>query len=78
MQRSVARFSRSFGDWAARIHVPLATPLQSTPLSPLRNLPILPARLEYRVVAHALVLLDVEANLIVGFRYLKITNPVSM
>ena len=46
---------------------PASFPLQSTPPTLLLNLPPLPAQLEYGVVDHALVLLDVEANLIVDF-----------
>jgi hypothetical protein len=41
--------------------------LQSTPPTLLLNFPKLPPELEYRVVGRALVLLDVEANLIVDF-----------
>ena len=60
---------------AEPVHVPLrvnevypgAVPLQSTPPTLLLNLPKLPPEIEYRVVAHALVLRDVEANLIVDF-----------
>jgi len=46
---------------------PGEVPLQSTPPSLLLNLPPLPAELEYRVVGDALVLRDIEANLIVDF-----------
>ena len=46
---------------------PPATPLQSTPPSLLLNLPPLPPDLEYRVVGHALILRDIDANLIVDF-----------
>lgn len=42
-------------------------PLQSMPPSLLANLPQLPAGLDYRVVGHALVLRDVQANLILDF-----------
>jgi len=42
-------------------------PVQSTPPSVLANLPKLPPELEYRVVGNALVLRDVDANLIVDF-----------
>jgi hypothetical protein len=42
-------------------------PLQSTPPSVLVNLPKLPPEVDYRVVGHALVLRDVDANLIVDF-----------
>ncbi|HLY20154.1 MAG TPA: hypothetical protein VKR61_23160, partial [Bryobacteraceae bacterium] len=46
---------------------PEGVPLQSTPPTILLNLPKLPSELEYRVVGRALVLLDVEANLIVDY-----------
>jgi hypothetical protein len=46
---------------------PPGVPLQSTPPSLLLNLPSLPPEVEYRVIGHALVLRDVEANLIVDF-----------
>ena len=46
---------------------PEGVPLQSTPPTLLLNLPKLPPELQYRVVGHALILLDVEANLIVDF-----------
>jgi hypothetical protein len=46
---------------------PSGVPLQSTPPSLLLNLPSLPPEVEYRVIGHALVLRDVEANLIVDF-----------
>jgi len=46
---------------------PEGVPLQSTPPTLLLNLPKLPQALEYRVVGSALVLLDVEANLVVDF-----------
>jgi hypothetical protein len=46
---------------------PSGVPLQSTPPSLLLNLPSLPAEVEYRVIGHALVLRDVEANLTVDF-----------
>jgi len=46
---------------------PDGVPLQSTPPTLLLNLPKLPAALEYRVVGHALVLRDAEANLIIDF-----------
>jgi hypothetical protein len=46
---------------------PSGAPLQSTPPSLLLNLPSLPPEVEYRVIGHALVLRDVEANLIVDF-----------
>jgi hypothetical protein len=41
--------------------------LQSTPPSLLQNLPQLPPDVEYRFVGNALILRDVEANLIVDF-----------
>jgi hypothetical protein len=44
---------------------PSGVPLQSTPPSLLLNLPSLPPQVEYRVIGHALVLRDVDANLIV-------------
>jgi hypothetical protein len=46
---------------------PTRVPLQSTPPTLLRNLPILPKELEYRVVGRKLVLRDVTADLIVDF-----------
>lgn len=46
---------------------PKGVPLQTTPPTLLLNLPKLPPELEYRVVGRALVLRDVEANLIVDF-----------
>ena len=42
-------------------------PLQTTPPSVLANLPKLPPEVEYRIVGNALVLRDVDANLIVDF-----------
>jgi hypothetical protein len=42
-------------------------PLQSTPPTLLANLPQLPPGFDYRVVGHALVLRDVQANLILDF-----------
>jgi hypothetical protein len=42
-------------------------PLQSTPPTLLLNLPPLPAEVDYRVVAHNLVLRDAKASLIVDF-----------
>ena len=69
-----SRIRRSLADAepvAVPIHVndayPASVPLQSTPATLLRNLPVLPPQLEYRVVGHDLVLLDVGANLIVDF-----------
>jgi hypothetical protein len=46
---------------------PAGVPLQSTPPSILLNLPSLPPELEYRLVGRALILRDIEANLIVDF-----------
>lgn len=46
---------------------PKTVPLQSTPPTLLLNLPKLPPDLQYRVVGRALVILDVEANLVVDF-----------
>jgi hypothetical protein len=46
---------------------PTTVPLQSTPATLLQNLPVLPQELEYRVIAHNLVLRDIEANVIVDF-----------
>jgi hypothetical protein len=44
---------------------PANVPLQSTPPSLLLNLPRLPKELEYHIVGHSLIILDVEANLVV-------------
>jgi len=44
---------------------PAGIPLQSTPPTLLENLPPLPPELEYHLVAHELILLDVKANLVV-------------
>jgi hypothetical protein len=46
---------------------PSGVPLQSTPASLLLNLPPLPKGLEYRVVDHALLLRDTEANVVADF-----------
>jgi hypothetical protein len=46
---------------------PAGVPLQSTPPSILLSLPALPPELEYRLVGQALILRDIEANLIVDF-----------
>jgi hypothetical protein len=56
-------------DLALRVNeaYPQRVPLQSVPPTLLQNLPMLPPELEYRVVGHALVLRDVEADLIVDF-----------
>jgi hypothetical protein len=44
---------------------PADVPLQSTPPTILMNLPRLPPELEYRIDAHALVLRDTGANLVI-------------
>jgi hypothetical protein len=44
---------------------PDGLPLESTPPSLLLNLPPLPPEVEYRVVAHDLILRDIDANLVV-------------
>jgi hypothetical protein len=46
---------------------PEGVPLPTTPPSLLLALPKLPPELEYRVVANALVLRDVEANIVVDY-----------
>jgi hypothetical protein len=46
---------------------PESVPLQSTPPTLLLNLPKLPKELEYRFIGRALVVRDVEPNLIVDF-----------
>jgi hypothetical protein len=46
---------------------PRAVPLQSTPPTLLLNLPQLPKEMEYRIVGRALVLRDVDANIVVDF-----------
>ena len=46
---------------------PAGVPLQSTPPSLLLNLPHLPKDLEYHIVGHNLILLDLDANLVVDF-----------
>jgi hypothetical protein len=46
---------------------PRSVPLQSTPPSLLLNLPELPKEVEYRIVGHALVLRDVDANIVVDY-----------
>ena len=46
---------------------PPGLPLESTPPSLLLNLPDLTPEVEYRVVGHALILRDIDANLIVDF-----------
>jgi hypothetical protein len=51
---------------------PEGVPLQSTPPTLLLNLPKLPPDVEYRIVGHDLILLDVKCNLIVDF----ITNAI--
>jgi hypothetical protein len=51
-----------------RVNAPYpSVPLQSTPPSLLLNLPPLPSEVDYRLVGRALVLRDVQANLIVDF-----------
>jgi len=42
-------------------------PLQSVPPTLLMNLPVLPKGLEYRLVDHAVVLRDTDANMVVDF-----------
>jgi hypothetical protein len=44
---------------------PADIPLQSTPPTILANLPRLPPEIEYRIAGHALVLRDVEANIVI-------------
>ena len=46
---------------------PDSVPLQSAPPTLLLNLPKLPAELDYRVVGRALILRDVEANIMIDF-----------
>jgi len=46
---------------------PRSVPLQSTPPTLLLNLPQLPKEVEYRIVGRALVLRDVDANIVVDF-----------
>ena len=46
---------------------PQKVPLQSTPPTLLLNLPRLPRELQYRIVGHALLLYDTQADLIVDF-----------
>ncbi|HCC59417.1 MAG TPA: hypothetical protein DEQ47_19565 [Solibacterales bacterium] len=46
---------------------PTRVPLQSTPPTLLANLPPLPQQIDYRLIAHDLVLHDAEANIIVDF-----------
>jgi hypothetical protein len=46
---------------------PQQMPLQSTPPTLLQNLPLLPKELQYRIVGHNLVLLDVVLKLVVDF-----------
>jgi hypothetical protein len=53
---------------ALKVNTPYpAVPLQSTPPTLLANLPRLPAGLDYRIAGHALILRDVQANLILDF-----------
>jgi hypothetical protein len=54
---------------------PERIPVQSTPPSILLNLPKLPPELDYRIVGRALVLRDVEANIIVD--YIKNALPAA-
>ena len=42
-------------------------PLQSVPPSLLRNLPVLPKGLEYRITGHTLSLRDADANMVVDY-----------
>ena len=46
---------------------PRSSPFPATPPTLLLNLPKLPKELEYRVIGHALILRDADANLIVDF-----------
>src|ERR1051325_9761633 len=46
---------------------PPGIPLQSTPATLLLNLPKLPPELEYRIVGNALVLRDINADLVIDF-----------
>jgi hypothetical protein len=46
---------------------PQEVPLQSTPPTLLQNLPALPEELQYRIVGHTLLLLDVAPKLVVDF-----------
>ena len=46
---------------------PANVPLQSTPPTLLANLPVLPQQMDYRVIAHDLVLRDAEAGIVVDF-----------
>jgi len=43
---------------------PHNVPLQSTPPSLIRNLPMLPPEIEYRIIGSELILLDAKANLV--------------
>jgi hypothetical protein len=52
---------------AVRSTDPANAPLQSTPSTLLLNLPVLNPELDYRVVAHSLVLGCVKANMVVDF-----------
>jgi hypothetical protein len=46
---------------------PEGAPLPTVPVSVLRNLPTLPAELEYRIIGGHLILRDTNANLVVDF-----------
>ena len=65
--RESLQHAEPVGPRALRVNgaYPAGVPLQSTPPSLLLNLPPLPQELEYRIVAHDLILRDTEANLIV-------------
>ena len=52
---------------AVNARYPATEPLQTLPPNILANLPQLPEDMEYRVVGRALVLRDVDANIIVDF-----------
>lgn len=56
-------------NFAATVNLvyPVGHPIESMPAALLRALPALPDGLEYRFVRRALVLRDIEANLIVDF-----------
>jgi hypothetical protein len=46
---------------------PRTIPLQSTPPTLLLNLPELPKEVDYRIVGRALILRDVDANIVIDF-----------
>jgi hypothetical protein len=52
---------------------PKSVPLQSTPPTLLLNLPELPKEVDYRIVGRALILRDVDANIVIDF----IPNAIS-